>query len=189
MGLREGEDGNGAAGGNAEVGDRCGDEAMKGRAGPAAGAGGAGKSRPEAPRGGSEGPSRAGTPSGSPGTPGCGGDRRFLAGSRRPPSPRGPSLNWKTEKISGERNTVAVIYLYFSTKFDTVFHKTLLKNIIQTRRALSPVVWCGAGPAPAATTRGGRGKVCLSHRAGGRGRHQGEKQGLLLPSCAEVGLG
>lgn len=45
------------------------------------------------------------------------------------------------KKISGERNTVAVIYLYFSTKFDTVFHKTLLKNIIQTRRARSPVVW------------------------------------------------
>lgn len=42
-------------------------------------------------------------------------------------------LEKPTKKISGERNTVAVIYLYFSTKFDTVFHKTLLKNIIQTR--------------------------------------------------------
>lgn len=42
-------------------------------------------------------------------------------------------LEKQTKKISGERNTVAVIYLYFSTKFDTVFHKTLLKNIIQTR--------------------------------------------------------
>lgn len=55
------------------------------------------------------------------------------------------------KKISGERNTVAVIYLYFSTKFDTVFHKTLLKNIIQTRRARSPVVWGGLGRAPPGT--------------------------------------
>lgn len=52
-------------------------------------------------------------------------------------------LEKQIKKISGERNTVAVIYLYFSTKFDTVFHKTLLKNIIQTRRARSPVLWGG----------------------------------------------
>lgn len=49
---------------------------MKGRAGPAAGAGGAGKSCPEALRGGGEGPGRAGTPSGGPGSPACRGDRR-----------------------------------------------------------------------------------------------------------------
>lgn len=54
-------------------------------------------------------------------------------------------LENQTKKISGERNTVAVIYMYFSTKFDTVFHKTLLKNIIQTRQAWSPVVWGGLG--------------------------------------------
>lgn len=54
-------------------------------------------------------------------------------------------LEKQTKKISGERNTVAVIYLYFSTKFDTVFHKTLLKNTIQTRRAWTPVVLGGLG--------------------------------------------
>lgn len=71
-------------------------------------------------------------------------------------------LNWKNKgrKISGERNTVAVIYLYFSTKFDTVFHKTLLKNIIQTRRARSPVVWGGLGRAPPGTADKGE-MVCM----------------------------
>lgn len=57
-------------------------------------------------------------------------------------------LEKQTKKISGERNTVAVIYLYFSTKFDTVFHKTLLKNIIQTRQARSPVLCGGLGWVP-----------------------------------------
>lgn len=68
-------------------------------------------------------------------------------------------LNWKTNKISGERNTVAVKYLYFSTKFDTVFHKTLLRNINQTRGAPRPVL-CeeggGDGPLHALLVQGGR---------------------------------
>lgn len=61
------------------------------------------------------------------------------AACHRPAAPSGSGalslaeLENKPRKISGERNTVAVIYLYFSTKFDTVFHKTLLKNIIQIR--------------------------------------------------------
>lgn len=87
--------------------------------------------------------SRAETPSGSPGPPGM---SRALAlppqaaaACHRPAALSGSGAlslaesENKPRKISGERNTVAVIYLYFSTKFDTVFHKTLLKNIIQTR--------------------------------------------------------
>jgi len=87
------------------------------------------------------------------------------------------------KKISGERNTVAVIYLYFSTKFDTVFHKTLLKNIIQTRRARSPVVWGTLGRAPHVrwfASMGWRERLGGRRSRGGEGREGKGRWGPAL---------